>query len=153
MFFNRSLAETSKRFTTLELEQKKKMIETLEEDKKVNPKNFSKQLLSKKSKKIKSLKTQEIKMNTTMKNKLIDKNKENNTIKEKKLKKGKKGKKGKKKKMNVETESNIIEKKPAYKRATTDIGLELLSNQEIKQTDTIKDTSNIKETEFSTNPK
>ena len=47
-----------------------------------------------------------------------------------------------------------IEKKPAYKRATTDIGLELLSNQEIKQTDTIKDTtSNIKETEFSTNPK
>lgn len=147
------MAETSKRFTTLELEQKKKMIETLEEDKKVNPKNFSKQLLSKKSMKIKSLKTQEIKMNTTMKNKLIDKNKENNTIKEKKLKKGKKGKKGKKKKMNVETESNIIEKKPAYKRATTDIGLELLSNQEIKQTDTIKDTSNIKETEFSTNPK
>ena len=147
------MAETSKRFTTLELEQKKKMIETLEEDQKVNPKNFSKQLLSKKSMKIKSLKTQEIKMNTTMKNKLIDKNKENNTIKEKKLKKGKKGKKGKKKKMNVETESNIIEKKPAYKRATTDIGLELLSNQEIKQTDTIKDTSNIKETEFSTNPK
>ena len=78
----------------------------------------------------------------------------NNTIKEKKPKKGKKGKKGKKKKMNVETESNIIEKKPAYKRATTDIGLELLSNQEIKQNDTIKDTtSNIKETEFSTNPK
>lgn len=147
------MAETSKRFTTLELEQKKKMIETLEEDQKVNPKNFSKQLLSKKSMKIKSLKTQEIKMNTTMKNKLIDKNKENNTIKEKKPKKGKKGKKGKKKKMNVETESNIIGKKPAYKRATTDIGLELLSNQEIKQTDTIKDTSNIKETEFSTNPK
>lgn len=104
--------------------------------------------------KIKSLKTQEIKMNTTMQSKLIDKNKDNNTIKEKKPKKGKKGKKGKKKKMNVETESNIIEKKPAYKRATTDIGLELLSNQEIKQTDTIKDTtSNIKETEFSTNPK
>ena len=89
-----------------------------------------------------------------MQNKLIDKNKDNNTIKEKKPKKGKKGKKGKKKKMNVETESNIIEKKLAYKRATTDIGLELLSNQEIKQTDTIKDTtSNIKETEFSTNPK
>ena len=103
------------------------MLETLEEEQKVNPKNFSKQILSKKTMKIKSLKTQEIKMNTTMQNKLIDKNKDNNTIKE---------------------------KKPAYKRATTDIGLELLSNQEIKQTDTIKDTtSNIKETEFSTNPK
>ena len=130
------------------------MLETLEEEQKVNPKNFSKQILSKKTMKIKSLKTQEIKMNTTMQNKLIDKNKDNNTIKEKKPKKGKKGKKGKKKKLNVETESNIIEKKPAYKRATTDIGLELLSNQETKQTDTIKDTtSNIKETEFSTNPK
>ena len=130
------------------------MLETLEEDQKVNPKNFSKQILSKKTMKIKSLKTQEIKMNTTRQNKIIEKNKDNNTIKEKKPKKGKKGKKGKKKKMNVETESNIIEKKLAYKRATTDIRLELLSNQEIKQTDTIKDTtSNIKETEFSTNPK
>ena len=63
------------------------MLETLEEEQKVNPKNFSKQILSKKTMKIKSLKTQEIKMNTTMQNKLIDKNKDNNTIKEKKPKK------------------------------------------------------------------
>ena len=74
------MAETSKRFNTIELEQKRRMLQNWDEDHTINPKNFSKNVLLKKNTlNIRSLKTTEIKFNKLFK----DKEQQNNNIEEK----------------------------------------------------------------------
>lgn len=122
------MAETSKRFNTIELEQRRRILQNWDEDHAINPKNFSKNVLLKKNTlNIRSLKTTEIKFNKLFK----DKEQKNNNIEEKnenekeEKKKGKKMKKGKKTNRKTKKEKLILNtestKTTQIKRANTSL--------------------------------
>lgn len=152
------MAETSKRFNTIELEQKRRMLQNWDEDHTINPKNFSKNVLLKKNTlNIRSLKTTEIKFNKLFK----DKEQQNNNIEEKNeteketKKKGKKMKKGKKANSKAKKGKLILKteniKTPQIKRANTSLNDNLTPLLE-KDKELIDISVNNKETQLATNP-
>lgn len=151
------MAETSKRFNTIELEQKRRMLQNWDEDHTINPKNFSKNVLLKKNTlNIRSLKTTEIKFNKLFKDKEQQNNIEEKNETEKEIKKkGKKMKKGKKANSKAKKGKLILKteniKTPQIKRANTSLNDNLTSLLE-KDKELIDISVNNKETQLTTNP-